>query len=350
MRKSLFTTTIVLFFILQNLNAQQWSPITNNNVWNLNSGNLGVGTTNPLFKLDVNGEIKSTLTGASNLRMVGGGYAAMLRNDGLNTYLLYTNVNDINGGWNNLRPIRVSNSNGDVYLAGENVIMQHNTGNVGIGVFPEYKLDVNGRLFLRTVETVSGWSRSYLNWAAHSLVMGSSAGTYAYNSVDFEPGGCSQAPLYSQLRMYTAQNTTQKDLKIQFNTMSTSFINNDGYLGIGTTSPRVKLDVNGTISAKEARIEGSVIATKLMARSNVWADYVFDENYKLKSLNELDTYIKENKHLPEVPSTNEVIENGIDIAQMNVILLKKVEELTLHLIEQNKKINSLESKINELQK
>ena len=98
MRKSLFTTTIVLFFILQNLNAQQWSPITNNNVWNLNSGNLGVGTTNPLFKLDVNGEIKSTLTGASNLRMVGGGYAAMLRNDGLNTYLLYTNVNDINGG------------------------------------------------------------------------------------------------------------------------------------------------------------------------------------------------------------------------------------------------------------
>ena len=111
------------------------------------------------------------------------------------------------------------------------------------------------------------------------------------------------------------------------NTMSTSFINNDGYLGTGTTSPRVKLDVNGTISAKEARIEGSVIATKLMARSNVWADYVFDENYKLKSLNELDTYIKENKHLPEVPSTNEVIENGIDIAQMNVILLKKVEEL-----------------------
>lgn len=157
MKKLLFATTIVLLFILQNLNAQQWSPITNNNVWNLNSGNLGIGTTNPLFKLDVNGEIKSTLTGVSNLRIAGGGYAAMLRNDGDNTFLLFTNNNDVNGSWNGLRPIRINNSTGNVYLANDKVIINHSTGNVGVGTNPtEYKLDVNGKLILRTVEAVSG--------------------------------------------------------------------------------------------------------------------------------------------------------------------------------------------------
>jgi hypothetical protein len=71
---------------------------------------------------------------------------------------------------------------------------------------------------------------------------------------------------------------------------------------------------------------------------NGWADYVFEKDYKLMPLNDLDQFITENGHLPEVPTTEEAIKNGIELKEMNILLLKKVEELTLHLINQNKQI------------
>ena len=87
----------------------------------------------------------------------------------------------------------------------------------------------------------------------------------------------------------------------------------------------------------------------MMVKADVWSDYVFDSKYKLKSLDEIENFIKDNKHLPDVPSAKQVIEQGIDVAQMNAILLKKVEELTLLMIEQNKIIKNLQSKVNEIQ-
>jgi hypothetical protein len=85
-----------------------------------------------------------------------------------------------------------------------------------------------------------------------------------------------------------------------------------------------------------------------IASSNGWADYVFDNDYKLRSLEEVEQYITENKHLPEIPSTSEVLKNGIELKEMNVLLLKKVEELTLYLLEQNKKIKELTERVDEL--
>ena len=88
----------------------------------------------------------------------------------------------------------------------------------------------------------------------------------------------------------------------------------------------------------------------LRARANRWAqevkvdlsvpgpDYVFEETYNLPSLSDTENYIKQNKHLPEVPSACEMEENGINLSEMNMILLKKVEELTLYLLKQNKTI------------
>jgi hypothetical protein len=74
-----------------------------------------------------------------------------------------------------------------------------------------------------------------------------------------------------------------------------------------------------------------------------WADYVFDEDYDLMSLSEVESFIKENKHLPDVPSAKEVKKDGLDVAEMNATLLKKVEELTLHIIELEKKVNELQN-------
>ena len=80
-----------------------------------------------------------------------------------------------------------------------------------------------------------------------------------------------------------------------------------------------------------------------IAAENGWADYVFNNDYKLLKINELDNFIKLNKHLPEVPSTEEAIKNGIELKEMNILLLKKIEELTLYIIEQNKRIEKLEN-------
>lgn len=105
-----------------------------------------------------------------------------------------------------------------------------------------------------------------------------------------------------------------------------------GNVGIGTTNPNQKLTVNGTIYGKEVKVDLSVPGP----------DYVFANNYQLLTLNELKTYIDQHKHLPEVPSAKEMEANGINLSEMNMILLKKVEELTLHLISQEKRIKELE--------
>jgi hypothetical protein len=98
-----------------------------------------------------------------------------------------------------------------------------------------------------------------------------------------------------------------------------------GNVGIGTTSPDEKLTVNGTIHSIEVKVTPSVPTP----------DYVFEPDYKLTSLEELKAYVDKNHHLPEIPSAKEIEKNGIQLGDMNMKLLKKVEELTLYLIEKD---------------
>ena len=114
-----------------------------------------------------------------------------------------------------------------------------------------------------------------------------------------------------------------------------------GNVGIGVTDTKgYKLAVGGNIIAEK-------VVVKLRAN---WPDYVFSRNEKLMSLNEIENYIKSNGHLPEMPTQEQVKENGVDLGEVNTLLLKKVEQLTLLMIEQNKVIQSLEKKVNDLQK
>jgi hypothetical protein len=101
-------------------------------------------------------------------------------------------------------------------------------------------------------------------------------------------------------------------------------------VGIGTTIPDEKLTVKGKIHTQEVRVD---MAGPLVP------DYVFANDYKLKSLQEVEAFIKENKHLPEIPSAQEIEKNGLMLAEMNMNLLKKMEEMTLYMIEQEKKSN-----------
>lgn len=113
-----------------------------------------------------------------------------------------------------------------------------------------------------------------------------------------------------------------------------------GSVGIGTTATGShKLTVEGSIGAREIKVKASG-----------WSDFVFENNYELRTLEEVEEHIAEKGHLPEIPSEAEVTENGINLGEMNAKLLQKIEELTLYLIEQNKENQEQRKLIEELQK
>lgn len=117
-----------------------------------------------------------------------------------------------------------------------------------------------------------------------------------------------------------------------------SFLNS-GNVGIGTTNP----------GSYQLAVEGKIGAREVVVTTAAWADYVFENTYNLRPLSEVESYIKENKHLPEIPSAKDVEVNGVNLGEMNMLLLKKVEELTLYLLEQNKTNQEQAKEIESLQ-
>lgn len=135
---------------------------------------------------------------------------------------------------------------------------------------------------------------------------------------------------------YNSANKTDVTSEYPIQTLySTTYT---GYIGIGTATPKEKLDVAGTIRAKEVKIE-----------INAGADHVFKEDYNLKTLSEVETFVKANKHLPEIQSEKQMQEEGLNINEFQIKLLKKIEELTLYVIEQDKTIKEQGKLIQTLQ-
>lgn len=109
-----------------------------------------------------------------------------------------------------------------------------------------------------------------------------------------------------------------------------------GNVGIGMDNPTQALCVKGTICSQESRVS--------LTGSACWPDYVFESNYQLMPLAQVDAYLKTNKHLPGIPSAKEVEQEGIELGKMNALLLQKIEEMTLHMIEMQKQIEELKAK------
>jgi len=113
------------------------------------------------------------------------------------------------------------------------------------------------------------------------------------------------------------------------------YINANGSTTIGLRKPTGHSDAM-------LSVDGKIVAQSIYCRPNTeWADYVFESNYKLKPLSEVEQFVKVNKHLPEVPSAKEVEDKGVNVGDMNAVLLKKIEELTLYMIELEKKNEKL---------
>ena len=111
-----------------------------------------------------------------------------------------------------------------------------------------------------------------------------------------------------------------------------------GNIGLGTSTPKEKLSVNGKIRAHEIKVE-----------TTNWPDYVFEESYKIGTLKGLESYIKTNKHLPDMPTAKEIEANGLELGKVMNLQQKKIEELTLHLIEKDKQIDLLLKRMDALE-
>lgn len=160
-----------------------------------------------------------------------------------------------------------------------------------------------------------GWYTA--NGTGPAAEIGISGGRASFIGYDRTPGGTKYLPVL------LVGGTTANNQK--------TLIITDVGVGIGTYTPQSELSVKGTITAQRVRVTQAG-----------WADYVFHQSYQLPSLAEVERYVRSNRHLEGIPSAAEVEKEGIDVGEMNKKLLAKVEELTLYLIEQNKKIAALE--------
>lgn len=308
--------TAILIFQLTALYSQATNKIDS-------VGNVGIGTTSPGVLLDVSASGARLRTNSNGHQLnIGEWDGTYHRIEGdVNRDLLITSYSNL---------LRLG-------MAGATHMSINTSGYIGIGTTsPAYRLDVNGAAqfsgvihstvpigpFLNAISGTTG--EQFLN-------IGNSNGLLAMGIENqaggaFAIGSLPNAALINQYYAKSMQFGTDNRVRMT--------IDATGNIGIGTTTPSEKLSVNGNIRTKKV----------IVTRTN-WSDYVFDEAYKLKPLAEVAQFIKQNKHLPEIPSAKEVIEKGVDLGDNQALLLRKIEELTLYVIQQQKEINELKRQI-----
>ncbi|WP_158800258.1 hypothetical protein [Pedobacter sp. L105] len=204
------------------------------------------------------------------------------------------------------------------------------TGNVGIGTLtPLYNLQVQKTSAAAAINIGGAFSGS-----PRLQLYGLDADPHAWMGLgtDMDGGPYEHSIYFSTPPVgYTTGRLTIGDYNGSVYNVRMTVLSN-GNVGIGTRVPNDKLSVYGNIRAMEVKVETAN-----------WPDYVFYQSYKLSTVSELETFIKKYKHLPEIPTAEEIETDGIKLGEMNTKLLKKIEELTLIVIEQNKRLEKLEA-------
>lgn len=153
----------------------------------------------------------------------------------------------------------------------------------------------------------------------------------------------------------------QKAAIVSYNTRSSAndilYINRDWQSGIGYHSDFNNVCIYGKVGIGKVEtgthklaVDGTIGAREIVVEIGDWSDFVFKPDYELKDLEEVESFINENNHLPDIPSEKEVLENGIRLGEMDAKLLQKIEELTLYMIEQNKKIEAQNKRFDAIEK
>ncbi|WP_442589901.1 hypothetical protein ACSBL2_01440 [Pedobacter sp. AW31-3R] len=319
---------LAFLFMSSQMSYSQWT-VTGDDIKTSNAGNVFIGsipsaTLNP--KLGVHqSSVLGTVAGSSTLLRAYSGSTTntfqnnlwLLRNaegaswltarlhDGISIDVSYRTPQTNTRTWWERDPYNDIQSWGNI---AQNYFTI-NKGKVGVGTAsPSQKLDVAGNLYLRnmTNETGAGSSISLSSYDLTHL------GPKIYSYLDMASGTASR----SRLILSSYANGYQNELVL-----------NGGNVGIGTMTPGEKLSVNGAIRSHMVTVE-----------TKNWPDYVFEKDYKKRSLSEVEQFVAKHKHLPDMPSAKDITAHGQNLGEVNKLLVKKVEELTLYLIELNKQL------------
>jgi hypothetical protein len=304
----------------------------------LTSGNIGLGTTSPGAKLVVNGTARmlSTLCVGSDadgpswnqihIRHASPEIGFYETDQALDEKFWITYVN--------AKQFKIITDKDDFSAIQDAFIINRGTGinisnvlfpngNLGVGISssPLTKLDVRG--VMNSVSSQDGGGLRFYdlantsNWFEIDFDKTNNWGTFQRTIVPTADGG--------------------NDLGTSSRRWGNGWFS--GNVGIGTTSVgTAKLAVNGKIEATEVVVQTTV------------PDYVFEDDYKLMPLSKVEQNIKQNKHLPDIPSAKEVEKTGLNLGEMSSKLLKKIEELTLYVIELKKENESLKKRVSVLEK
>nr|WP_321485517.1 hypothetical protein [uncultured Draconibacterium sp.] len=327
----------VLIFILliasvSIVEGQQWNGSSDVNGDINRNGNVGIGTSNPSQKLDVNGFLN--VGGTAYTRMVFA-YNNWSGSHGI-LFNAYPSSPFVNGNLESLGNTKFANDVGN-YSGGAGAVMFF--GNGGVMDFLISPLSTGK-------DNDIEWGDPKLRISRNGNIgIGTSAPTQR-----LEVNG----NITARSSDYVQMSVDQTDAgKISVGVTSGTA---DGFIGVSTNAsfnPNLKFLLGGSekmrITSKgDAVIYGKLEAKEIKVQLQPTADFVFDEDYDLKEISEVELFINKNKHLPDFPSGKEIRENGVNLGQMDAKLLQKIEELTLYMIEQNKRIEKLENENSEL--
>lgn len=311
----------LLFVVSISQSQTLYLPQGISGIGNSTSENVGIGTSNPMEKLHIhNGKILiksgsniNETTHSAGLRFVSDAdsrAAEILIRRGANSFQTGLQFNTFSGV--NIETMSLLN------------------GKVGIGISnPASLLHVNGGGKIGSVINSPGYQDHFTVLSDGNVPF--EGGQIFTNNDDVNGYGFKFSTAFSDTNnpffrvgvvSQSSPNTFIQDYLFMKN----------GNVGVGTINPDSKLTVAGNIHSREVRVT-----------VNAGADFVFEPDYNLRSLEETLVFVKDNKHLPEIPSEKKMIEDGLELGEMNIKLLQKVEELTLYLIDQNE-VNKTQAK------
>lgn len=368
--------------------AQTW--IENNGNLSYTHGKVGIGTTNPFVQLDVVGDARIS----NNLYVGGGivitdkvnattevkGWDIKVDNDlSVESAARLKGFTRIDQGFTFDGITGISSS-----LSGTNRIFRYGNGSVArtasscaaaLGVIPSTGLIHQFDGIIQIYDPTTSGASGLLNlqtWTGGSSIDASAGGQtgsgglllnyFCGNNTYINTGanggivatgknveiGFPTTDLSTALNINLPSGITN-GIKISNPALTTSSkvifeVKNNGQVFIGTRHP------NSAHSDALLGVDGKALFTSVYVNQLSWADYVFKPNYQLADLKDVETYYLKNQHLPEIPSEKEIIENGMNVGDISVLLLKKIEELTLYTVDLNKQVQQLQEQNNNLQK
>ena len=271
-----------------------------------NNNNVGIGTTTPQAKLDVDGSFK-----AQSAEIAGALTAHTITMEELTTNTITTNVLNANSA---IIPTLTGNTNVTGTLSAANLATQ---GNVVLNEGAISSLSL-GKAYSGNL----GYGTSYIGFNA---VRNNTNGNWTCSGDNANNGG---SVIYGTVG----------------GTINFASIPSTGGAAKTLTDAQIKQNVKMQLTA-----DGKLRAKEVKVTLSGWSDFVFANDYKLLPLSDVEQYIKENNRLPDIPSAAEVEENGVELGSMQAKLLMKIEELTLYTIEQQKLIEDLQKQVKELQ-